>query len=191
MAESRNPLASRRISDYAEGDEHNNELLIMAEFSPNLSQGQHEVVDYNFDMAVEEMDETLYSEQFGNNTDEAFDGCFCDMTDEYMVEARYEEQFGNKKYEKIATPSLNQPSHPTMLGGSEDSFPKSHFPNSDKDECGGSICLDYHRDKSDCGCSICREYHRDIYDCGCSICREYYYGTSKAFSHGKGTATSN
>lgn len=208
MAESLNSLASRGISDYAQGVELNNDLLILAELSPNLGPGQHKVVDYNFDMAVEEMEETLYSdsEQFGNNKYEAFDGFFSDITDEHMIKARYEEHFGNKKYEKIATTSLNQPSHPTMLGESEDSFPKSHVPNSDQEDCGCSICLEYYRDKIDCGCSICLEYHRDksdcrcsiclefhhdIYDCRCSICLEYYCGTEKAFSRTKDTVTSN
>lgn len=191
MAESRNSWASRGISDHAEGVELiNKDLLIMAKFSPNINPGQPEVVDYNSDMAVEEMDETLYSEQFGN-TYEAFDGSFPNMTDEEMVEARYEEQFGNNRYEKIATASLNQPSDPTMLGESKDSFPKVRVPNRDKDECGCSICLGYYRDKNDCGCSICLEYHRDKYDCRCSICLEYYYGTDKAFSRSRGTAASN
>lgn len=174
MAESLNSLSSRGISDYAQGAELNKDLLNIAEFSPNLSPGQHEVVGYNFDMAGEQMDETVYSEQFCNNTYEALDGCFSDITNEHMIKARYEEHLGNKKYEKIETPSPNQPPHPTMLGESEDSFPKSHVLNSDKDECGCSICLEYHRDKSDCGCSICLEYHRDRSDCDCSICLEYH-----------------
>lgn len=187
MAESSNSLAPSGIFDHAEGVELiNKDLLIMAKFSPTLSPGQPEVVDYNFDMAVEEMDGSLYSEHFGKNTYEASDGCFSDMTDEEMVEARYEEQFGNNRYEKIATPSPNQPSDPTMLGESEDSFPKLYFPNRDKDECGCSICLGYYQNKNDCGCSICLEYHRDKHDCRCSICLEYYYGTDKAFSRTKG-----
>lgn len=177
MAESRNYLASRGISDHAEGVELiNKDLLIVTKFSPTLGPGQPEVVDYNFDMAVEEMDETLYSEQFANNTYEAFDGCFSDMTGEEMVEARYEEQFGNNRYEKIATPSLNKPSDPTMLGESEDSFRKLLVLNRDKDECGCSICLGY--------------YHNNN-NCGCSICLEYYYGTDKAFPPTKSTAPSN
>lgn len=195
MAERRNSLASEALSDYADGVELIKKvLLIKAQFSPNSSPGQPELVEYDFDMTVESMNGTLYNEQFGNNTYEDFDGSFSDMADEEMVETHSGEQFGNNKYEKMATPTLYQLSHINMLGEFEDFLPKVDVSNRDKDECCCSICLEYYRDEDDCSCSICLEYRLEKYGCRCSICLEYYCRTDKAFSPTdacKGTATPN
>lgn len=183
MAERRNSLASEGLSDYADGVELINKvLLIKAQFSPNSSPGQPELVQYDFDMTVESMNGTLYNEQFGNNTYEDFDGSFSDMTDEEMVEGHYGEQFGNNKYENTATSTLYQLPHITMMGEFEDSLPKVGVSNRDKDECCCSICLEYYRDEDNCSCSICLGYYLDKYGCRCSICLEYYCRTDKAFS---------